>query len=164
MINLNKKIDIFYNKKIKPLRTKNISKMSDVEPWITIKNYYKSDDQLNRMVASLFNSLYTENLPCFMLSKSIMEEILRVDKNIERKSLNSSEYKQFVLYITSDPAICKCLSHPSEFGKGKRIAGLYRVIDEEARNYFFSVDNREQSIIETYCEMQKIKRFVVDKL
>ena len=132
----------------------------EIQPWIELREMYNNSDTKIQLVSTLLNSLYTGNLPCFVLTKRIMEGIVERDRNIRRKTINPGEYKWIVKTII-ETGLVGVVVKGSSFGKGRK-AGLYRVLDKELRGKFSNIETREEEIVTEYCNMQRIEKVKLD--
>lgn len=76
------------------------SLVKDLEPSemkIVIEGLYADKELNNKLFASVLNSIFTQHRGVFLFSRHIMEELIKNDKNLKRKTINGSEYANFMI-------------------------------------------------------------------
>lgn len=140
---------------LKPSRLTGLSGVKLNAAWKSILESYNSKEFFYKVLASLFNALYTQNLPMFILSKKIIEDLIKLDKRLKRKTLDGKTYKYFLKRLINS-GIIEVVESSSSFKEKRRRVGLYRVKDEELRQLFFEdIENRENELKEIYNKWKK---------
>lgn len=118
--------------------------------WDDIRSLYNSDNLADKVLASILNASVSHNMPCFCISKRLLDGVLIKDSNITLESINSGKYS-FVMKWLYDSGIIEKVSASTEFGaKGRKSAGLVRIIHPNIRVMYRNIDAQEQAILQAY--------------
>lgn len=150
------------------LVTSETSDISHIPPgtseWGYLKTLYLDNKLENRIIATLFNYILTNDFPCFMMSNNILAKIIKNDINNKNKSINGSQYKYIIKLLISKGYITRLCKHD----KAKKRSALYRLLQEDYRNLITKtcdIKEREIEYLNEYVKYQKlqpIKELIID--
>ncbi len=89
-----------YKKRPDQAKLSETSLVEDLEPseMREVITALYQEKQLNmRLLACVLNSMFTQHRGVFLFSKRILEDLVKNDKNMKRKSFNGDEYANFML-------------------------------------------------------------------
>lgn len=145
------------------LVTTETSDLSTLAPgigdWNTIKDLYNNPRTEFKMMGTLLNYILTNDYPCFMMSRRILENVIKEDNNITQKSNNGTQYKMVIKHLI-DMGIIKCIC---KYKKLPNRAALFRLVNKDLRALIEDIDNKEQAYLKEYCQYNNItldERFI----
>lgn len=153
----------FYETGNKLYSFSHIKKTDASELAVQLLELYENGLTEQKLLASLLNAVYSSDKPIFLFSASLFREIIGLDKNLNRDSLSGSEYKRFLKMII-EKGFFDYVVKPEQFSKGKRKAGLLRLVDKELRTFISDIEEKEKQAIELFCKIEKIETIVLTKI
>lgn len=78
-----------------------LDKFEDKEFSEGLAKLYKGNTNL-KLLAVLFNAVVTQNKITFLFSKRIFENLIAQDNNLDRKTINSETFKQFMTFVRNN--------------------------------------------------------------
>lgn len=108
-----------------------------------LENLYAEKGLTPRLTATLLNGIFTEGRDTFLMSQPLMVALIKIDSkngNLDRETLNDTEYKTFVKCLR-DRDVIEVIEEPeqfsSDFPKGK--AGTWKLCDRYPLKLFKSL-------------------------
>ena len=133
--------------KVRLMSTQRLKDIDDAEVAEFLDALYKSGNVLKRMLATIFNSVFSESKATFMFSRSIYADLLASDKNVKRNTVNSEEYRALWGFMVGNGYFSALkLSQ-----KGVRAAAVLELTNEALLKEF---DSR---VAKSFRELQKTK-------
>jgi len=158
-------LDLLLEAKKVDIKPNNIRDLSHVPAKELSSSYreiieiYKNEEM--RILGTMLNAIVTSNMPVFIFSKKILEELVQKDDNLKKKSINSKEYKK-LFKILLDSNIMGVLIKPSSFHDKKKLVGLYYLKLERMYSSMEDFETHALQIIDAYFDYQG-DNIVVDK-
>lgn len=118
--------------------------------WDKIAELYRSPNVILRIVGSILNSSRTQNLPCFIMSRKLLNNLIKDDKYVACKSVNSSVYKKLLSLLLEKESGFQVVYTSSNFNDRKKRAMLLEIVDNDVLIYYSNVDARKQEVQSKY--------------
>lgn len=135
------------------------SELSDLSgvvsgPWYDVKDLYSKGPH-GALAGTILNYILTNDMPCFIMSKRVLEKLIKDDPNNKTKTMNGSQYKYVIKLLIQNKHIV-CIKPASDFKSGRRVGSLFRLINKELRQLFENIDELELNYTKTYIVYNKI--------
>ena len=152
----NKNVKFIFEEVIYLYQTVNINKIKSKEVRDFLKDLYSEEGIFVRVFASVMNAMISQKMITFILSKRLLDNLIQKDSNLERKALQSAQYKYFIHQLLKNKILIK-LREPS----GKK-GGVYQLNNEEYLEFvdisYDKIKKQEDRILRRYDEYEKDKK------
>jgi hypothetical protein len=110
-----------------------VDEMPPGEPWDTIKGLYNKRPATQKFLATILNGLATAKRQRFLMSHSILSDMLKADPNQQRETINGEEFRNLIGHLANpDCGFIECLKPPTPYTgpnvKKDRKAGTYKIV------------------------------------
>ena len=100
-----------------------------------LTSFYNSPDPTHKRAASVLNSVFTQGVSIFLMTKKILEALIRGDSNIALKSLDGTSYKLLKKFFLEKGILEEVIKPSAYDSKGPKRAGSYKLVDEKLLDY-----------------------------
>ena len=150
--------------KAKLVSAKDLKGISDPDLAEFLGQLYASSSPLVRMTATIMNSIFCEQKPVFLFSKKILNDLLKSDKNLRRKTVSGTNYAELWSFLIGNGFFT--VVRKAE--KGVRVAsvlelkskGLLQEFDKRVAEHFRTLQKENcLEVFDTYLiKLQKTPR------